>query len=90
MNRFVGKPSRILQRLPNVFFFEIGVVFDDLRGCHTISNKIEDQRDCDTQTANAGASAHDERVKCDAIELSHGCDLRIHYNAINRSAACWK
>ena len=65
MGLFTRKPGGILQSLHNIFCFQIRILVDDLPRCHSVSDKINNQRDRDTHPSNTCLTIHDCRIEGD-------------------------
>ena len=73
----LGKSRGVRQCLPNVFFFEVRQVGDDLRGRHAVGDEVDDVGDGDAKAADCGSAGQNVRILRDAVEgLRHAPIIR--------------
>ncbi len=56
----------------DVLWYEIRVLTNDVSNAHPVGNEIDDEGDGDSQSANAGPTAHDLRVERYPIQSCRG------------------
>jgi hypothetical protein len=71
VNLFLRQPSRVPERLPNIFRLEVRIAFQYFLDGRAVSDLSDDHGDRNSQPADAGTSPHDLRIESDSLEI-HG------------------
>lgn len=67
INGVFGQPRGTSEGLTNIFQIELGISLDDLVSGHPVGDEIHDQSDGHPHSSNAGSTAHDIRIKSNAV-----------------------
>jgi hypothetical protein len=59
LNLVARKSRCVPERLANVFLFQIRQLLDDLCGCHTVGDQVDDVRDRNAKAADGRSPAED-------------------------------
>ncbi len=64
----IGLMCCVFQRCSDVIVFKVRVIFQDFPPCCAGGKHFQDVADTNSQSTNAGTSATDSRLDCDAIQ----------------------
>jgi hypothetical protein len=79
VNFFLGQPSHTLDRLFDIFFFQVGIAFENFVERSTMSDLTNNHRNWDARPTDARPSSHDLAIKSNSVKHVRLNSVRHNY-----------